>query len=75
MEWSSDASNPVGAEFIIMEKVSGVPLVEKWDTMSTLDRYKVIDQVVQLENDLSNMVLRFDSIRFPQNLIQTDDPA
>jgi hypothetical protein len=57
MEWSSDASNPVGAEFIIMEKTRGVPLVEKWESMSILERYKVIDNVVQLENELTNPVL------------------
>ncbi|KAJ0425255.1 phosphotransferase family protein [Aspergillus carlsbadensis] len=57
LEWSAAPSNPVGAEFIIMEKIRGVPLVEKWDAMSTLDRYKVIDQVVQLENELTGVVL------------------
>ncbi|RDL37365.1 uncharacterized protein BP5553_04798 [Venustampulla echinocandica] len=31
--WSSDASNPVGAEFIIMEKAPGVQLFEVWDAM------------------------------------------
>jgi hypothetical protein len=47
----------VGAEFIIMEKVNGVPLVEKWDSMNTLERYKIIDQVIQTEKELANIVL------------------
>ncbi|CEL11353.1 Putative Phosphotransferase family protein [Aspergillus calidoustus] len=38
--WNSDAANPVGAEYIIMEKISGVALAETWATMNTLERYK-----------------------------------
>ncbi|RDW64359.1 uncharacterized protein DSM5745_09770 [Aspergillus mulundensis] len=53
--WSSDAANPVGAEFIIMEKIGGVALAETWATMSTLQRYKVIDQVVQVEKELAGI--------------------
>ncbi|OJJ48405.1 hypothetical protein ASPZODRAFT_150639 [Penicilliopsis zonata CBS 506.65] len=53
--WSSDAANPVGAEFIIMEKIRGVALSETWEVMSTLERYKIIDQVVQIEKELGNI--------------------
>jgi hypothetical protein len=54
--WNSDAANPVGAEFIIMEKICGVALAETWATMNTLERYKIIDQVVQVEKELANIV-------------------
>ncbi|KAL2824568.1 kinase-like domain-containing protein, partial [Aspergillus pseudoustus] len=50
--WSSDAANPVGAEYIIMEKMPGVPLNETWDAMSMEDRHKIIDQVLQFEKEL-----------------------
>ncbi|KAJ5573480.1 uncharacterized protein N7459_007907, partial [Penicillium hispanicum] len=53
--WSSDAANPVGAEFIIMEKVKGVALSETWEGLNTLERYKIIDQVVQMEKELGNI--------------------
>lgn len=53
--WSSDATNPVGAEFIIMEKIRGVALSEKWEAMNTLEHYKIIDQVVQVEKELGNI--------------------
>jgi hypothetical protein len=53
--WSSDAANPVGAEFIVMEKIGGVALSEAWETMNTLEGYKIIDQVVQIEKELANM--------------------
>ncbi|KAJ6554017.1 hypothetical protein DFH09DRAFT_1318675 [Mycena vulgaris] len=31
--WNSDASNPVGLEYMILEKISGVPANEVWDTL------------------------------------------
>jgi hypothetical protein len=39
-----------------MEKVPGVALAERWESMSTLDRYEVIDQVVQMEKELESLV-------------------
>lgn len=53
--WSSDAANLVGAEFIIMERIRGVALSETWDTMDTLQRYKIVDQVVQIEKELGDI--------------------
>lgn len=38
-----------------MEKIRGVPLFETWESMGTLDRYKIIDQVVQMEQELANV--------------------
>jgi hypothetical protein len=40
-----------------MEKVQGVSLSEKWEEMTTLERYKVIDQVVQIEKELASISL------------------
>ncbi|KAL2859814.1 uncharacterized protein BJX67DRAFT_376029 [Aspergillus lucknowensis] len=54
--WSSDAANPVGTEYIIMEKIGGVALAETWAAMNTLERYKIIDQVVQVEKELASIV-------------------
>ncbi|CAI7626137.1 unnamed protein product [Penicillium bialowiezense] len=34
--WRSDAANSVGAEFIIMEKITGVALAETWEAMDIL---------------------------------------
>lgn len=53
--WSSDAANSVGAEYIIMEKVRGVALSDTWEAMNTLEHYKIIDQVVQMDKELSNI--------------------
>ena len=57
LAWSSDTANPVGAEFIIMERIRGVALSETWEAMNTLERYKIVDQIVQIEKELANIVL------------------
>lgn len=54
---SSTASNPVGAEYIIMEKIEGTALGEIWYSMTTKDRYKVMKQIVELERHLFSLEL------------------
>ncbi|RAL01940.1 phosphotransferase family protein [Aspergillus ibericus CBS 121593] len=53
--WKSDPTNPVGAEYIIMEKIRGVPLAERWETMNTLERYQIIDRIVEMEKELLSL--------------------
>ncbi|OJD23727.1 hypothetical protein ACJ73_04913 [Blastomyces percursus] len=55
LAWSSDPANPVGTEYIFMEKIRGIALAERWETMNTLDRYKIIDQVIEMEKELESM--------------------
>ncbi|RAQ41311.1 hypothetical protein AFGD_011110 [Aspergillus flavus] len=56
--WSSDDSNPVGAEYIIMEKVAGVPLFEQWGKMAEIEKLELIKNLTKLEAQLA-------AIRFP----------
>jgi hypothetical protein len=56
--WSSDASNPVGTEYVIMEKAPGIQLFKLWDTMGDYSRLLLIEQLTKLENE-------FASIQFP----------
>ncbi|KAJ5360863.1 Aminoglycoside phosphotransferase [Penicillium concentricum] len=58
LSWSSDRSNAVGAEYIIMEKASGVQLSEVWGRMSGVEKPKLIRGLTKLEAQLS-------AIRFP----------
>lgn len=58
LAWSSDPSNFVGAEYIIMEKTSGVQLFNTWGTMSDSDRFDLVQRITELEGELA-------SIRFP----------
>jgi hypothetical protein len=38
-----------------MEKIRGVALSETWEAMNNLERYKIVDQVVQIEKELGNI--------------------
>lgn len=55
--WDSDSSNPVGAEYIIMEKICGVALAEKWESMNSLQRYEIINQIVKMEKEFRSLKL------------------
>jgi hypothetical protein len=54
----STKANPVGAEYIIMEKLDGIPLGEIWYTMTPKQQQKIMKQIVQWET-------RFMSLEFP----------
>ncbi|KAF1962211.1 hypothetical protein CC80DRAFT_435048 [Byssothecium circinans] len=58
LAWSSDASNPIGAEYIIMEKASGTQLFNKWGEMSEHDKFLFVKQITKLEGEMA-------AIRFP----------
>ncbi|PIG79266.1 hypothetical protein AARAC_004131 [Aspergillus arachidicola] len=51
--WSSDDSNPVGAEYVIMEKATGVPLCEQWGKMAEIDKLELIRNLTKLEAQLA----------------------
>jgi len=45
--WNSDASNAVGAEYMIMEKVTGCPALDIWDNLAWEVKEKVVAQVAR----------------------------
>ncbi|GIK05573.1 hypothetical protein Aspvir_009686 [Aspergillus viridinutans] len=49
LSWSCDPSNPVGSEYIIMEKAKGTPLGDVWYQLPSPSKHKYIRQVVELE--------------------------
>ncbi|EER39999.1 phosphotransferase enzyme family protein [Histoplasma capsulatum H143] len=54
--WSSRASdNPVGAEYVIMEKQTGTMLSDVWETMRGKQKAQIVKQVVDLEKTLASM--------------------
>ncbi|KAJ5570042.1 uncharacterized protein N7459_009472 [Penicillium hispanicum] len=55
--YSTDAGNPVGSEYIIMEKVPGKPLGARWFDLSDKQRLKLLRQLVQLEAKLHTIEL------------------
>ncbi|EEH04098.1 phosphotransferase enzyme family protein [Histoplasma capsulatum G186AR] len=52
LDYSTNPDNPVGAEYIIMEKINGDPIGESWYTLSDKQRLKVLKGLVQLEAKL-----------------------
>ena len=67
--YSADADNPVGAEFMIMEKVPGRPIGEMWFDLSEHQRLKIISEVVQTEVKLSEIDLpAYGSVYYERDL-------
>ncbi|KAJ9299928.1 hypothetical protein DTO271G3_2812 [Paecilomyces variotii] len=54
LAWSSDASNPVGSEYIIMEKAKGRQLIEYWGDMDLSSRFGLIRNLAQMESSLAS---------------------
>jgi hypothetical protein len=57
LAWSCDASNPVGAEYIMMEKAPGVQLFERWDKISERDKFGLVRQLTKLEGEMAEIRL------------------
>ncbi|KAF4215038.1 hypothetical protein CNMCM8980_008787 [Aspergillus fumigatiaffinis] len=55
LAWSCDALNPVGIEYIVMDKARGYQLGEVWGEMNQLQKYKVIQNLVMLESQLASL--------------------
>ncbi|RMZ84963.1 hypothetical protein DV738_g299, partial [Chaetothyriales sp. CBS 135597] len=47
--WNSSCANPVGAEYILMERVSGIELDKVWDGMSGKEKFEVVQQLAQYD--------------------------
>ena len=74
LEWKAQASNPVGAEYIIMEHVDGINLHEKWPEMSTEEQLKCTSAVVRYIKEMATISfggygsLYFEDVDFDMNL-------
>ncbi|KFY50732.1 hypothetical protein V496_09207 [Pseudogymnoascus sp. VKM F-4515 (FW-2607)] len=55
--WDSSASNEVGSEYIIMERVPGRELSETWQTMTFKERMAVVQKIVDVERILFGIQL------------------
>ncbi|OAL75302.1 hypothetical protein A7D00_0901 [Trichophyton violaceum] len=66
--WSSrvdDSKNSVGAEFIIMEKISGIPLGKVWERLSGSDKMKVLINIFEYQNEWASVAFsRFGSLYY-----------
>lgn len=82
LAWDCDPSNPVGAEYIIMDKAAGQQLFQVWGDMSEPHRYKLIQNLARLESSLAstqfpaygNIYFRRSNIERSLNLDSKTDP-
>lgn len=59
-DWSAEAYNPVGAEYILEEKATGQPLGNVWANLTLAAQLDVVNQVVNMEKKIA-------SISFPKH--------
>ncbi|KAH6859108.1 hypothetical protein BKA58DRAFT_414728 [Alternaria rosae] len=60
LAWNADRSNPVGAEYIIMEMAPGVQLFNVWDDLNDLHQLCLLRQLARFEGEMTK-------IRLPAN--------
>lgn len=53
LAWNSDSTNPVGSEYIIMEKADGCQLATKWREMDDYGHIQLIKNLCKIEADLA----------------------
>ncbi|KAG6043155.1 hypothetical protein E4U39_004883 [Claviceps sp. Clav50 group G5] len=71
-DWSSKAKDtPVGAEFILMEKLDGVQLQEVWPEMTLQDRLEVVKAVAAYQKSWASVSFeQFGSLYFAEDVIE-----
>lgn len=55
LDWSDDASNTIGSEYIIMEHAPGVCLSLKWPDMTEIQRAMVMKPIYQNLKEAANL--------------------
>jgi len=55
--YSCVSTNPVGAEYLLLETVEGTPLSERWFTMDTMARVRVMRQIIKVEKQFLELEL------------------
>ncbi|KAI9702990.1 MAG: hypothetical protein M1836_008204 [Candelina mexicana] len=68
--WSSRThENKVGAEYIIMEKVPGVPLDDVWRTMGIEDRFKIVKTIASYQKAWTSTIFnQYGSLYYSKDL-------
>jgi hypothetical protein len=55
LAWSFRSDNPVGAEYIIMEKLPGVQLDDTWRTLGVEARWKVVQRIASFQAEWTGL--------------------
>ena len=73
--WSSRAQeNPVGAEYIIMEKIPGIELERVWPTMKTEDRLAIVQEIANYQKNWTSVSFKkYGSLYYSKDLVSSSD--
>jgi hypothetical protein len=67
--WSSSIENPVGAEYIIMERSRGIELSKVWGDLSGPDKFEIVKKLVGFEKSfVSSRFPMYGSLYHPEDL-------
>lgn len=55
--YSQNHNNAVGAAYLLLEKLDGVPLSDQWFSMDNKNRVKIMKQIVDIEKRFMTIVL------------------
>ncbi|KJX97384.1 phosphotransferase enzyme family protein [Zymoseptoria brevis] len=70
--WNSSADNPVGAEYILMEKCPGIELHKVWDTITDRQKAAIIHRLVSFEAAFASLELpMYGSLYYAKDLDST----
>ncbi|KAH7372259.1 kinase subdomain-containing protein [Pyrenochaeta sp. MPI-SDFR-AT-0127] len=75
LNYSTTKENPVGAEYIIMEKAQGEELGDRWFTLPDIDRAKLIGRLSQIEQRLFSIPLPASGSIFYKKDLDSSIPA
>ncbi|KAI5295477.1 hypothetical protein KEM52_001251 [Ascosphaera acerosa] len=69
LDYSADAGNPVGSEYIIMEKMEGVVLSSVWSKLSLDAKKRVVAKLLKHHKAWADVTFeQYGSLYFPQDL-------
>ncbi|PGH15602.1 hypothetical protein AJ80_05466 [Polytolypa hystricis UAMH7299] len=70
LSWSSTRDNPVGAEYIIMEKLPGIQLDEIWNKLDVAARLKIVKKIAMCQADWTmTSFSQFSSLYYKQDIL------
>lgn len=72
LDYSADAANPVGSEYILMEEAKGVQLSSIWNDMEIYGQVKIVESLMEI--DAKFLAVSLDRYNFPNWHLCTIEP-
>lgn len=73
LAYSCDKTNPIGAEYLVLEKIEGRQLSGQWFTMDMKTRVKIMRQIVDIETRFMNLAFPASgSLYYQRDLKESD---